>query len=174
MAGGKIFIEDSIMSPRAELTIEYSGHNPFLICLIARDLIRDILKVDGSKMREDDIRWDKSDPNSRWFYGVWRGQKEEDNWTMYWFRISAEGSYSIKDNTGSVFIQLRGHMYTTFEYSNPISLAFWQMFNYLFYWNQRRKYLEWSKDLMLEFKEKIQAAYGILPDLTDDSGPKPE
>src|SRR3989338_8675623 len=124
----KFTIEDIVLSPKEEAVIEYSGYNPFLIATIARNIIRDVLKISGSAMREDDVRWYKSDPNSRWFYGVWRGKKEEDRWTYFWVRIGAEGSYNIKDKMGSVRIQLRAHMYTEFEYSNPISRSLWMAF----------------------------------------------
>ena len=157
----KYKIEDVILSPREEMTIEFSGYNPFLICTIARNLLRDILKISGSGIREDDVRWDKSDPNKRWFYGVWRGTIEEDKWTFYWVRIAAEGSYNVKDRMGSVKIQLRGHMFTKVDFSNPISLSLWKLFNYVFYWKQRRKYLEWEKDILNLFKQEILKAYGI-------------
>ncbi len=158
---GKYSIEDIVLAPREELTIEYTGYDPFLICTIARNLIRDILKVSGSSIREDDIRWDKVDPNSRWFYGVWRGIREEDKWTSMWIRIAAEGSFNVKDRVGSVKIQLRAHMYTEFEFNNPISESFWKVFNYLFYWKHRRQYLEHQKDIANIFKEQILKAYGI-------------
>ncbi|MBI5332591.1 MAG: hypothetical protein HZB65_03390 [Candidatus Aenigmarchaeota archaeon] len=159
--GGAYRIEDVVLSPRDELVIEYSGYNPFLICTFARNMLRDVLKISGSSLREDDRRWDFSDPNSRWFYGVWRGVKEEDNWTKSWFRIAAEGKFNVKDNTGSVKIQLRAHMFTTFEYGNPMTASLWKFFNYIFYNRQRRKYLEFHRDLVHLMKEQILKAYKI-------------
>ena len=161
MAGGSYNIEDVVLSPREELVIEYSGHNPFLICTFARSLLRDLLKVSGSSLREDDRRWDFSDPNSRWFYGVWRGVKDEDKWTKIWFRIAAEGKFNVKDKMGSVKIQLRAHMYTNFPYGNPVTASLWKLFNFFYYNKQRRQYIEFHKDLINLMKEQILKAYGI-------------
>ncbi len=157
---GKISFIDDILAPKEEVIIKYSGKNPFLICTIGMRLIRDVLKVSTSQMREDDVRWDVTG-KTKTFYVVWRGYRGEDNWTKTKVKMIVEGSQDPERN-GSVTIWLKGFLETSFEYHNPFDRILWQMWSYIFYWKQRRAYIDFSRDDIMRIREEILAAYRIL------------
>ena len=157
---GNISFMEDILAPMDEISIEFTGKNPFLICTIAMKMLRDIMKISSSNLREDDIRWDiTGEPKG--FYGQWRGKRTDDIWTDTLVIIIAQGSMD-KERMGKVNIRMRGYLRTNFEYKNPISKNIWWMYNYLFYWKQRRAYLDFSRDNIMQIRQEILSAYNIL------------
>ena len=157
---GEISYTEDILSPREEIFITYTGKNPFLICTIIMPILRDTLKVTASNLREDKIRWvDIGDV--RGFFGVWRGYRGEDKWTETMIKVWADGNQD-KEKFGTVKIKIKGFLKTEFKYSTPLSRGLWIMFNYTFYWRQRRAYLDFSRDNIFKMKEEILSAYNIL------------
>lgn len=157
---GKIEFVEDILAPREYIDINYTGKNPFLIFGIILPLLRDILKVSAANLREDKIRW-VSLGDVKGFYGAWRGYRPEDRWTRTLIKVFADGNHD-REKYGSVHIWIKGYLETRFEYSNPVSKALWLLFNYLFYWKQRRAYIDFSRDNILKLKEEILSAYNIL------------
>ena len=151
---------DEVLAPTEEFTISYKGRNPFLIMTVILPLLREILKVSSTNLFEDDVRWDSfAEPKT--FYGMWRGYMPGDRWTRTLIRVFAQGTKD-KENYGDVTIRIRGYLITKFEYNYSISKAWWLLYNYSFYWRQRRAYLDYARDMIHKLKEEIQAAYNIL------------
>lgn len=159
MGGGEIVFREDIQAPASDLIIQFSGKNPFWVMTAALGLLRDTLKVSAVQLREDDIRWDVLG-EKKTFYGIWRGRRTEDNWTTTWLQIIAQGGMD-RERSGDVTIKLKGWLATKFSYSNELSRNFWLLWNYGFYWKQRRAYIDQDKDDMQIIKEKILRAYGI-------------
>jgi len=157
---GEIKFVDDILAPREDVVVEYSGKNPILIATIALRLLRDVMKIPSSSLREDEIRWDVTG-KMKMFYGVWRGYRGEDRFTKTQIKIIAEGAIDAERN-GWVRIVMRGFLSTKFEFSNPLEKLFLYMFNYTFYWKQRRNYIDFSKDNIMQIREEILSAYRIL------------
>jgi hypothetical protein len=157
---GDISFREDILAPSSVLRVDYAGKDPFWICTAAMKMLRDTFKLSTKDLREDDIRWDVTG-EMREFYGIWRSKRKEDQWTSTWAKITAHGFIS-KEHTGNVKIKLEGWLETKFSYSNPFAHWMWRLFNYLFYWRQRRTYLDFSKDDIMNMREQIMRAYGIL------------
>lgn len=157
---GKIAFREDILAPANALRIEYAGKEPFWICTVAMRMLRDTLKLSTKDLREDDVRWDVTG-DMREFYGIWRAKRSEDKWTATWVKITAHG-FINKELQGNVKIKVEGWLATKFKYANPLAHWSWQMLNYLFYWRQRRTYLDYSKDDIMKIREQILRAYGIL------------
>ena len=156
----KIKIVDDILAPRDFLEVKFQGKDPFAVVPLIPRLIRDVMKVTGMDIFETDIRWDvTSDP--REFYGHWKGKRDEDRWTTTRIRIRAQGAQSVKDKMGWVNIILDGTVETRYEYTNFIQKSFWWFFNYMFYYKQRRKYIDYGKDNIYKLKERILDILGI-------------
>jgi len=158
--GGKIEFREDILAPASVLRVEYAGKEPFWICTSAVRLMRDALKITSKDMREDDVRWDVTG-EMREFYGIWRGKRREDRWSATWVKVTAHG-FINKDRIGNVKIKLEGWLQTKFGYSTPVSRWLWMLFNYFFYWRQRRSYIDYSKDDIMLIREQIMRNYGIL------------
>lgn len=156
----KILIWDELLAPRAELTVSYTGKNPFLAVASAPKIIRDVMKIPGKDLLEPDIRWDVL-KDMRGFYGIWVGKRREDRWSMTNLRLIIQGEQSTKDKTGWVVVRIKGQMETTYEYTNFLQRSFWWFFNYGFYYKQRRQYLEFSKDNAVEMKGRFEDLFGI-------------
>jgi hypothetical protein len=159
MGGEKASFREDVLAPAAGIKIEFQGKNPTWILGAATRLLRDTMKVSSVNLREDEIRWDVTgDPKS--FYGIWRCYRGEDRWCKSWIKITAQGT-SNREGFGEVGIKLEGWIETDYEYGNPISVWLWNLWNYIFYWKQRRAYIDFVKDEIMEIREKILRAYGI-------------
>lgn len=156
----RLTIVDEILAPEEEMRISYSGKNPFLIATIILPLLREILKVSSTNLFEEDIRWDILG-EMKTFYGVWRGIEPHDKWTYGMFRVYAQGGVN-KENEGWVDIRLKGWLRTEFGYGNQFTRSWWWLYNYMFYWKQRRMYIDYDADIARKIKEEILTAYNIL------------
>ena len=67
-----------------------------------------------------------------------------------------------KERMGKVIIKMRGYLRTNFAYGNPITKNIWWMYNYAFYWKQRRALLDFSRDNIMQIRQEILSAYNIL------------
>ncbi|MEM7813313.1 MAG: hypothetical protein QW548_00235 [Candidatus Aenigmatarchaeota archaeon] len=157
---GEVSFREDILAPANVIKIEYAGKDPFWICANALRLMREVLKLSSKDLREDDVRWDVTSEN-REFYGVWRAKRTEDSYSSTWVKITAHG-FINRERVGSVKIKIEGWLSTDFEWSNPLARWAWIMFNYLFYWRQRRTYIDKSKDDIMTIRENILRAYKIL------------
>ena len=153
-------IVDEVLVPEEEMNISFNGKNPFLIATIILPLMREVLKVSSTNLFEEDIRWDILGENKT-FYGVWRGEEPHDQWTKCVFRVYAQGGQN-KDKEGWVDVRLKGWLRTRFNWGNQLTRSWWWLYNYMFYWKQRRMYMDYDMDIALKIKEEILAAYNIL------------
>ncbi|MFH0832914.1 MAG: hypothetical protein V1900_04295 [Candidatus Aenigmatarchaeota archaeon] len=155
----EIRIVDDSLAPQDFISINYQGKEPYAVCTKVTDWLKAVWKVTGIDVYELDIRWDiTNDP--RTFYGYWRVKKEYDNWTFSKAKVRAQGAQSSKDRTGWLNIVIDGWVETKYEYTNFIQKSFWWFYNYMFYYKQRRMYLEYEKDLINKLKENILRTLG--------------
>lgn len=157
---GKIAFREDILAPANVVVIDYAGKEPFWLCTTARNMMRDTLKLSSKDMREDDIRWDVTG-EMREFFGVWRAKRAEDRWTATWVKVRVHG-FINKERMGNVKVKLEGWLQTKFKWSTPVSHWLWILFNYFFYWRQRRTYIDKSKDDIMSIREQVLRGYGIL------------
>jgi hypothetical protein len=156
-------IDDDILAPSDVIKIKFEGKNPFSVVPTMLATLKYVMKLSGKDVRETDIRWDvTSDP--REFYGMWMGIKKNDRWTKTFARIIAQGAQSSTDKTGWINIELKGYIKTEYEYSTFIQKSFWWFYNYMFYYRQRRMYLERAKDDLFMIKERLMTQLGIAPE----------
>ena len=131
-----------------------------MVCTMFLNILKEVMKVTGVDLYEVDVRWDITE-DPRPFFGVWYGKRDDDRWSTTRIRIRAQGAQSSKDKTGWIKIELKGWLETAYEYTNFIQKSFWWFFNYMFYYRQRRKYIEFSKDNIYTVRERITEALGI-------------
>lgn len=157
----EIRIVDDILAPSEIVRVNYEGKNPFTVVAMTPQLLRDVMKITGVDLRELDSRWDiTADP--RPFYAYNLGKRQEDRWTRTVIRVITQGVQSSKDKVGWSRTIIKGTVTTRYEYTNFIQKSFWWFFNYVFYYKQRRRYLELARDNITTMKTRIQSALGIL------------
>jgi len=157
---GRMEFREDIFAPASAVKIEFVGKNPMWISFNSLKMFREVLKLSAKDLREDDVRWDITG-EMREFYGIWRAKRGEDKWTSTWAKITAHG-FMGKDYNGNVKIKLEGWLATKFKWKNPFAHWLWVLYNYMFYWRQRRTYLDHARDDLLIIREQIMRAYGIL------------
>jgi hypothetical protein len=153
-------IRDDLMAPSDTVKINYRGPNPAGILGLMPDLIRNTMKISSKDLFETDLRWDNSSENNT-FYAMWMGKRTEDNWSKTFIRAVAQGTQNAKDKTGDFNLQLKGWLATKYDYSNFFQRGFWFIYNYKFYHEQRRKYIDNGKDDILEMKSIVLSKFRI-------------
>jgi hypothetical protein len=156
---GELSFAEDVLSPASELIVEYTGKEPFWVMNAAGRLMRDVMKITTVQLREDEVRWDTTG-DTKDFYGIFRAYRTEDAWSKTLVRIIVQGDIG-KDRTGYVKIKIKGILNTKFEYPTPIHKWLWEIWNYTFYYKQRRAYIDFAKDDIMTIREKILEAYGI-------------
>lgn len=156
----EINIVDDILAPSEVITMNFRGQYPFKVVTMVPMMLRDVMKISGVDIFERDIRWDFNvDPRD--FYGYWVGRRSEDRWTTTYVLVIIQGAQASKDKTGWVNIRIKGTVQTRYEYSNFLQKSFWWFYNLMFYYKQRRQYIEWSKDNVYKMREILTKALGI-------------
>lgn len=155
----KLDFTEEALAPMTDLVVEFSGLDSFKIMPVASRLMRDVMKITTVQLREDVIRWDTTGEN-REFYGIFRGFRTEDQWTKSIMRIVVQGEMG-KDRMGWVRIKIKGAIKTSVESPTPLHKWLWNIWNYTFYYKQRRAYIDALKDDILAVREKILEMYGI-------------
>ena len=158
----EIKIIEDILSPSDTLKIRFEGKNPFAATTVVSGMLRYILKVSAKDILETDIRWDALGPKKE-FYGRWMGKRQEDHWSVTRIRVLIQGQQDSAEKTGWCRVELKGTINTTYGYTNFLQRSLWWIYNYTFYYKQRRKYIEEGKDLMYQMREYMQRVLGILP-----------
>lgn len=158
-----IKIIDDIMAPSDTVKIRFEGKNPFSSTTVIPSMLRYILKVSAKDILETDIRWDSLAAPKKEFYGRWLGKRAEDVWTKTMIRVLIQGQQDSTDKAGWCRIELKGTINTEYNYTHFFQRALWWVFNYTFYYKQRRKYAEEGKDLIFQMREYLQRVLGILP-----------
>ena len=153
-------IVDNILYPRDKLVIRYTGENVKEVCNIIRPILERVLQVEAKDTYERILKWD-STSNPRSFYNEWTTNKEEDKWTVYSFKIIAQGTHDINTNRGSVTIEIYAWLRTSYDYSNFIQRFFWSLYNKFFYYRRRREYLEQGRMLTFELRDAFMQALKI-------------
>ncbi len=136
---GKIRIIEDILAPTDTLKIRFEGKNPFSATVVVPNMLRYLLKVSAKDILETDIRWDNLGGAKKEFYGRWMGKRTEDQWSATRIRVLIQGAQDSTDKTGWCRIELKGTINTDYDYTNFLQRALWWIYNYTFYYKQRRK-----------------------------------
>jgi len=156
-------LKSDILAPRHVKTLKFSGYHPSRFLKIVPDLMKEVFKLSSTKFFEDKIKWDKSaDPIE--FYGEWRGRDDQDARTSVWIKIKVQGVQSEKDKKGEVTIQITSTLVTNLPYSNFLEKAIVRTYSYLFYSEQRRRYVIKARRLLeileAEIKKELETMGG--------------
>jgi len=149
----KLSIIDDVLAPELKLGISYKGRYPFRVCERVANILKVSLKIETKNVYTDHLKWDVTgDP--RGFYGIYRAKHENDRWSNTWVKAVIQGEQGT-DGNGWVKITLKAWVETEFEYSNFLQRSLWFLFNRLFYYEQRRYYMDEAKDFTNIVKDRL-------------------
>ncbi|MAH43039.1 hypothetical protein CL614_04945 [archaeon] len=159
----KIKISDDLLAPASKYVVKFQGNKPFAAIDMLQGVVKNILHVSSKDFWEEDIRWDiNTEP--REFFTILKARKKMDKWSMINLKFTAIGDQSSKDGVGKLTIEIEGTLDTEYSYSNFIQRGTWWSFNRMFYYKQRRMYIDEGADFTKKIKEEVQRKLGILPE----------
>ncbi|MFH1420483.1 MAG: hypothetical protein ABIG30_00785 [Candidatus Aenigmatarchaeota archaeon] len=161
--GKVIKMEDDLLAPASKYIIKFKGYHPFAAVDMLPDLVKGILHVSSKDFWEEEMRWDINE-EPREFFIILKSKKQQDRWSMYDLKFTIRGHQSDKDFMGDIEMEIEGVLRTQYVYSNFIQRGLWWMYNYLFYYRQRRMYLDTGKDYCQLIKDAVQRRLGIYPE----------
>ncbi len=157
-----IKIQDDLLAPSSKYVVKFKGHKPFDSVHILKNLVKGILHVSSKDFWEDDIRWDITE-EPREFFAILKARKSMDKWSIINLKFTIRGHQSSKDGSGDIEMEIEGTLDTQYQYSNFLQRGLWWSFNRMFYYKQRRMYMDEGGDFCRQIKEAVQRKLGILP-----------
>lgn len=137
----EITILDDVLAPLRKVVLNYQGENAYISGNVIKHIIRKHMEIGPTWAWEMKHKWDQRDGS---FYDIWRGQKEEDKWSVVIVHIKLRGE-ETKERYGNLKIEIAGTLRTRYAYSNSILKVLWLLYNRYFYYKQRRFYIENAK-----------------------------
>ncbi len=155
--------EDNLSYPKEKELIKYTGPEPFRIYTSLGDLFKDVFELAGKDVFEQKIKWDalKEDKD---FNVQWYIEKKFDGWTSMKVVVVILGKQNSKTRNGNIIITIVP-TFTTEVDMGFFQKAFWWMYYFIYYKNQRIKHFYRAKSLVNKFKQEIGNLYGM--DLQD-------
>jgi hypothetical protein len=148
-------LKTDILAPESVKTLKFAGYYPSRFLKLIPGLIKEIFRLSSTKFFEDKIKWDKStDPIE--FYGEWRGKDDQDKRTSVWIEVKVQGVQKENDKMGEVTIEISSTLDTKLPYSNFLEKALVRTYSYLFYSEQRRKYVIKARRLLEILEGKLK------------------
>jgi hypothetical protein len=160
-----IIEENDCFAPRRVIRIEYSGPNIRQIVRRAPRILREGMMITGTRVYIDDYYVDVTDPNSITFHIFWHGERGFDDKSKMLGWVRLKHGVIRPDGSGSVRIEFYAKMITTWNRSsllqrNPLYTLLMKIYNYIYYDEQRRKYLnqckEYAEDMIRRMKEMLK------------------
>lgn len=150
-----------LLAPIYFKVLEYEGPHPSRILKLIPQIILDVWRIDSPALYEDEFKWDVSaDPID--FYGVWRGKEGIDERTSVFAIVKVHGKQSKKDKMGKVTVWILGKMITKFPYRNVFEKALVWTYLFLFYAEQRRRYVAERKKRLDFLENEIRKYFDMM------------
>lgn len=155
-----LVLKSDILAPEPEKTLKFSLYHPSKILGMVPELIKEIFKISGTNLFEDEIKWDTSG-NVTKFYGSWRGKDAKDARATVWSKIKVLGEQSPKDKKGSIEILISGELIVKLPYKNILEKAIARLYSYWFYSEKRRKYTTEAKGRLDILENEIRRIFEV-------------
>jgi len=154
-------------APRRVITIEYSGPNIREVARRAPRILREGMMITGTRTYIDDYYVDVTDPNNIVFHIFWHGTRDMDGRTEMFGWIRLKHGVIHPDGTGSVRIEFYAKLITKWERDsilqrNPIYSLLMKIYNYIYYDEQRRKYVDQCKEYEQEMIRRMKETLKLI------------
>jgi len=159
--------EMDCFTPRRYITIEYSGPNIREIARNSPRILKEGMMITGTNVFIDDYYVDVTDPNNIVFHIFWHGRRGFDNFSDMWGWIRLKHGVVHPDGTGSVRIEFYSKVVTrwnrkTILQRNPIYDLLMRIYRYIYYDEQRRKYVQQCKDYTEDMIKRMKKMLKLI------------
>lgn len=159
-------IVDDILAPKGAIVLEYRGPNPFAIYLKLSGLLQVIFEGKGENFFEDEFRWDITEDPRPFFIRV-HFEKGIDRFTDMHIGIKLQGKQPTDiAKPGVVFIEIGGHIRTSFPFDSLLDklilFPFLWLYYHAIYINVKRRYIEMLKEKVEALESEIRANFAIM------------
>ncbi len=163
----RIYEEADCFTPRRVVRMEYSGPNIREVARRAPRILREGMMITGTRTFIDDYFVDVTDPNNIVFHIFWHGFRSFDGRSTMWGWVRLKHGVIHPDGTGSVRIEFYAKLVTTWDRDsvlqrNPINSLLMRIYRYIYYDEQRRKFLdqckEYEQDMVRRMKKMLKLA----------------
>ena len=159
---GKIELYDLILTPRYYVMYEYKGPNVQKAPGTIQSLTKKIFGIASKDWYEPKSKFEAGDTSS--FFIQWVGSfkpalKRGDKFTKAKIELIIQGSFQ-KDGSGQFKMKMTPAMFTKFDYSNFFQRMLYEIYNQMFYYEQRRKYKEYIKMKFEELINELKSVFG--------------
>ncbi len=156
----KLTITSDLLGPENKKSIEYSGYHVSRILKSMSEILKNSLKVEGADIFEEKLKWDVSgDPIE--FYASIRAKNGMDSHSTVWIKVVIQGTQNKKDRMGNVKITLKGSLETEFSV-NYFTKSIVSLYNYFFYSNKRREYIEEGRMYIERVENEIRSMFNLM------------
>ncbi len=167
----KIIEEMDCFSPKRMVSMEYSGPNVRQIVKASPRILRAGMLISGTRTYIDDYYVDVTDPNNIVFHIFWHGTREFDLFSKMFGWIRLKHGVIHPDGSGSVRIEFYAKLLTTWDRSsilqrNPLYNLFLKLYKYVFYDEQRRKYVDQCKGYEEEMIKRMKKLLKMMETAT--------
>ncbi len=155
----KIKYVDEVLAPSWAIKIKYEGQTPSAAIDILKEIAKRRFRISSKFWFEDKFLFvDVGDDYE--LDATWSAKNKLDRYTKYSFKIEFSMKEGKKSRMGSFTLALKPSMETSFSYGNFLQRIFYTIFMRMFYYKQRRKYMETLKEWALDFKKDMLDAFG--------------
>jgi len=159
MSLNELKMTDEVLAPKASIKINYDGPTPSAAINIIKTLGKKYFRVPSKFWYEDEFTF--VDIGSKVeLYAEWNARTKFDRYTKYRFRLIYHMFEDKKTKKGNFYLTIRPTIETKFSYRNVLERLFYLIFMKMFYYKQRRNYMDELKKWTLDFKEAILNAFG--------------
>lgn len=155
-----LVLKSDILAPEPEKTLKFSLYHPSKILSMIPELIKEIFRISGTNLFEDEIKWDTSGDITK-FYGSWRCKDTKDARATVWPKVKVMGEQSPKDKKGSITIWISGELIVKLPYKNILEKSLARLYSYWFYSEKRRKYIAEAKDKLDVLENEMRRIFEV-------------
>ena len=162
-----IIEENDCFAPRRVVRMEYSGPNVREVARKAPRVLREGMMITGTRTYIDDYYVNVTDPNNIVFHIFWHGTRGMDEKTEMLGFIRLKHGVIHPDGTGSVRIEFYPKLVTKWDKGsilqrNPMFGLLMKIYKYIYYDEQRRKYLEQCKEYEEEMIRRMKKMLKLM------------
>jgi hypothetical protein len=162
-------IEEEVLAPAGEISINYKGSNPFRIYRMLPKMLQLIFHGRGKNIFERSFKWDITTDPREFSFDIWfeDAKMGGDARSRQKIRVRCHGHQPSDPNSpnGIIKIAIKAWLTTSYgfnsQFEKMMKYSFVWMYHRLWYNNIRRRYLQILKEQCYKLEKAIREAYGI-------------
>src|SRR3989338_3888066 len=153
-------INEDCLAPQHNVTLKYSGPDPWKVVKKLDDSIKPFFHVSSSGICHSRINWDITGDHNE-FFSTWWAKKSFTDWTTMWVYIKVQGKEHKQTKQGEFSLDMTSELETKVEGWGIFLKPLWNIYSYLFYDRQRREYLLKCGNILKNFANEIKETFGL-------------